>query len=167
MCANYTSGKTAAYLIHIGEGIDQAARDEFAKLGTLTTTSGCLYAPQTTITHGTSFTATEFATMKTKDMKLTWSPASNVALYGATTNIPLALDNGIIVSLAPDWSMGGSQNMLDELRFAKKLSDTQLGGSSQGAGHLHDGHEERRDRARPERRASARSRRACSPTSSS
>jgi hypothetical protein len=61
-------------------------------------------------------------------MKLTWSPASNVALYGATTNVPLALDNGILVALAPDWSMGGSQNMLDELRFAKKYSDTKWAG---------------------------------------
>ena len=66
--------------------------------------------------------------MKAKEMKLTWSPASNVALYGATTNIPLALDNGILVALAPDWSMGGSQNMLDELRFAKSYSDTKWGG---------------------------------------
>jgi 5-methylthioadenosine/S-adenosylhomocysteine deaminase len=128
VCSNYASGKTSAYLIHVGEGLDQAARDEFTKLGTLTTTSGCLYAPQTAITHGSSFTATEFAAMKTKDMKLTWSPASNIALYGATTNIPLALDNGLLVSVAPDWSMGGSQNMLDELRFAKKYSDTNWAG---------------------------------------
>jgi 5-methylthioadenosine/S-adenosylhomocysteine deaminase len=94
----------------------------------LTTTPECLFAPQTTITHGTAFGAAEFAIMKAKGMKLTWSPASNVALYGATTNIPLALDNGILVSLAPDWSMGGSQNMLDEVRFAKKVSDTSWAG---------------------------------------
>jgi cytosine/adenosine deaminase-related metal-dependent hydrolase len=128
VCRNYADGKTAAYLIHIGEGVDQKARDEFTKLGALTTTSGCLYAPQTAITHGTSFTATEFAAMKAKDMKLTWSPASNMALYGATTDIPLALDNGVLVSVAPDWSMGGSQNMLDELRFAKKHSDAAWAG---------------------------------------
>ncbi|MDB4938862.1 MAG: S-adenosylhomocysteine deaminase [Labilithrix sp.] len=128
VCRNYADGKTDAYLIHIGEGVDQRARDEFTKLGALTTTAGCLYAPQTAITHGTSFTATEFASMKAKDMKLTWSPASNIALYGATTDIPLALDNGVLVSVAPDWSMGGSQNMLDELRFAKKHSDTKWSG---------------------------------------
>jgi 5-methylthioadenosine/S-adenosylhomocysteine deaminase len=51
-------------------------------------------------------------------MSLTWSPASNVALYGATANIPAALDAGVTVALAPDWSMGGSQNLLDEMRFA-------------------------------------------------
>ena len=46
-----------------GEGIDATALAEFTKLGTITTTPGCLYAPQTAITHGTAFTATEFATM--------------------------------------------------------------------------------------------------------
>ena len=35
-----------------------------------------------------------------------------------TANIPLALAKGINVALAPDWSIGGSQNLLDELRFA-------------------------------------------------
>ena len=34
-------------------------------------------------------------------MKLTWSPKSNVALYGATTDIPAALAAGVLVSLAP------------------------------------------------------------------
>ncbi len=123
VCKNYASGKTAAYLIHAGEGIDQKARDEFAELGSLTTESGCLYAPQTAITHGTAFGATEWAAMSSKGMKLTWSPASNIALYGQTTNIPQALDAGIVVALAPDWSMGGSANMLEELRFAKQFSD--------------------------------------------
>ncbi len=128
VCANFASSKTSAYLIHVGEGLDAKALAEWTQLGTLTTNAGCLYAPQTAITHGTAFTANEFAQMKAKNMKLTWSPASNVALYGQTTNIPLALDNGVLVSLAPDWSMGGSQNMLDELRFAKKHSDTKFGG---------------------------------------
>ena len=128
VCSNYASGKTSAYLIHVGEGTDDAARAEFAKLGAATTTPDCLYAPGTAITHGTSFGAAEFTTMKGAGMKLTWSPASNVALYNATTDIPTALDNGLVVALAPDWSMGGSQNMLDELRFAKSWSDAHWNG---------------------------------------
>ncbi len=127
VCANFTSMKTEAYLIHNGEGTDAPALAEFAKLGTLTTTDDCLYAPQTTITHGTAFTATEFAQMAASGMKLTWSPRSNVALYAATTNIPAALDAGVLVTLAPDWSMGGSQNLLDELRFADAWDNQQFG----------------------------------------
>lgn len=123
VCNNFTSGTTTAYLIHVGEGIGGAAAGEFAKLGTASTVPECLYAPQTTITHGTVFGATEFTTMAAHGMKLTWSPASNVALYNQTTNIPLALDSGVTVALAPDWSMGGSQNLLDELRFANAWDD--------------------------------------------
>jgi cytosine/adenosine deaminase-related metal-dependent hydrolase len=119
VCANFASGKTRAYLIHVGEGTDASALAEFTKLGTVSTTPSCLLAPQTVITHGTAFGSAEFATMAAHQMKLTWSPASNVALYGSTADIPAALGAGVLVALAPDWSMGGSQNLLDELRFAK------------------------------------------------
>ena len=127
VCNNFASGNTVAYLIHTGEGIDGTALNEFTTLGTLTTTQQCLYAPQTAITHGTAFTTTEFTTMAMKGMKLTWSPASNVALYGKTADIPAALAAGVKVSLGPDWSMGGSQNMLDELRFANDWDDKNFG----------------------------------------
>ncbi len=118
VCASFSAGTTDAFLIHVGEGTNAKALAEFAKLGTASTTPSCLYAHQTAITHGTAFTATEFGIMATNKMSLTWSPASNVALYGATANIPAALDAGLTVALAPDWSMGGSQNLLDEMRFA-------------------------------------------------
>jgi len=127
VCANFTSRATDAYLIHVGEGTDARSLGELLRLGTVSTTPGCLYAPQTTITHGTAFTATEFTQMAAAGMKLTWSPASNVALYGATTNIPAARAAGVLVSLAPDWSMGGSQNLLDELRFAAAWDDAHFG----------------------------------------
>lgn len=127
VCDNFTATTTDAYLIHVGEGTDPKALAEFAKLGTVTTNAGCLYASQTTITHGTAFGPTEFSAMAAAGMKLTWSPASNVSLYGATTNIAAALDANVLVALAPDWSMGGSQNLLDEMRFADSWDDAHFG----------------------------------------
>jgi len=133
VCANFTDGSTDAYLIHIAEGVDATALGEFAKLGSITTTANCLYGTKTTIVHGTALTATQFDTMAGVGMRLTWSPRSNVFLYGAgtdlskTTNVPLAISKGINVALAPDWSMGGSQNLLDELRFADKVDNTVWG----------------------------------------
>ncbi|MBI5611070.1 MAG: amidohydrolase family protein, partial [Deltaproteobacteria bacterium] len=118
VCKNFAKGTTAAYLIHCGEGINDKAKAEFATLNAVSTEDGCLLAPGTVITHGTAFDPPIFATMASTGVKLTWSPASNVALYGSTTDIPSALAAGVVVSLGPDWSMGGSQNMLDELRFA-------------------------------------------------
>lgn len=128
VCSNFTSMTTDAYLIHCGEGTDAAALAELTRLGTLSTEQGCLYAPQTTITHGTAFTAAEFVTMAGAGMNLTWSARSNVSLYGSTTDIPAALDAGLSIALGPDWSMGGSQNMLDELRFDKAWSDAKWAG---------------------------------------
>jgi cytosine/adenosine deaminase-related metal-dependent hydrolase len=127
VCSNVLADKTRAFLVHCGEGTDDAAREEFAKLGSITDPESCLYMPQTTLTHGTAFGAAEFETMAKTGMKLTWSPASNVALYGTTTDIPTALAKGVVVSLGPDWSMGGSQNMLDELRFADAWDNTHWG----------------------------------------
>ena len=48
------SGKTDAYVIHVAEGVDETARNEFATLGTSPRRDGCLYAPKTTIVHGTA-----------------------------------------------------------------------------------------------------------------
>lgn len=127
VCANFTDGSTDAYLIHVGEGVDSVALNEFSTLNTVTTPDGCLYAPQTTITHGVAFAAAQFQTMATAGMKLTWSPASNVALYGKTTDIPAAMAAGVSIALGPDWSMGGSQNMLDELRFADSWDNSHWG----------------------------------------
>ena len=118
VCANFASGKTTAFLVHVGEGTDAKAAAELATLGSSTTPANCLYAPQTAITHGVAFGSAEFAMMGAAGMKLIWSPQSNVSLYGTTADIPTALAAGVTVALAPDWSMGGSQNLLDELRFA-------------------------------------------------
>ncbi len=127
VCKNYAKGDTQAYLIHCGEGVDTLALGEFNTLATLTTEDGCLLSPNTVLTHGTAFGPAEFAKMKENGVKLTWSPASNVALYGTTANIPAAIDAGVLVSLGPDWSMGGSQNLLDELRFADEWDNKHWG----------------------------------------
>jgi 5-methylthioadenosine/S-adenosylhomocysteine deaminase len=127
VCSNFTSARTDAYLIHVGEGVDARSLGELDRLGTVSTTPGCLYAPHDHGHHGTAFARPSLARMAAAGMKLTWSPASNIALYGSTTNIPLARAAGLTISLAPDWSMGGSQNLLDELRFADGWDNAHFG----------------------------------------
>jgi cytosine/adenosine deaminase-related metal-dependent hydrolase len=123
----------SAYLVHIGEGVDQNSRDELEDLRVRSTVDGCLHDPRTIIVHGTAFTGAEFDIMAAAGMNLTWSPRSNVFLYGLgtdlskTTDIPLARSKGIRVALAPDWSMGGSANLLQELGFADMLDNMQWG----------------------------------------
>ena len=133
VCTNIAADRTDAYVIHIAEGVDATARNEFAKLGTITSSAQCLYAPETTIVHGTALGDAELTTAAARGMTLVWSPRSNVFLYGGgsdrtkTANIPLAVAKGITIALAPDWSIGGSQNLLDELRFADQVDNTVWG----------------------------------------
>jgi 5-methylthioadenosine/S-adenosylhomocysteine deaminase len=132
-CDNLASGETDSYLVHVGEGVDAKSLGELAKLATVTTEPGCLTVPETVIIHGTAFGSAEMDELADVGMSLVWSPRSNVFLYGGgtdlskTTNIPLALAKGINVALAPDWSIGGSQNILDELRFANDVDDAEWG----------------------------------------
>lgn len=134
VCDNIAADKTDAFVVHCGEGIDATALAEFEKLGTVTTTAECLYAPETAIVHGTAFGEKELQIMADRGMSLIWSPQSNVFLYGGgtdytkTTDVKLALSLGINVALAPDWSLGGSQNLLDELRFARTVDKEAFGG---------------------------------------
>ena len=127
VCSAISGDTTDAYLIHIGEGVDATAKSEFTKLQTVSTVDGCLFKPETSIVHGTVLGAPEFQEMAGKAMHLIWSPHSDVLLYGATADVPLARASGVEVVLAPNWSITGSQNLLDELRYADMIDDTQWG----------------------------------------
>ncbi|HEY4175729.1 MAG TPA: amidohydrolase family protein [Kofleriaceae bacterium] len=127
VCRNFTAGRTTSYVIHIAEGTDAIARRELTQLASISTTPECLYSPHTTIVHGTALQDGDLNIVAQHGMNLVWSPRSNTFLYGTTTDIPLALSKGINVALAPDWSIGGSHNMLDELRFADELDNTEWG----------------------------------------
>jgi len=125
--ANFASCKTWSYVVHVSEGVpgDTTAAKEW----TSTLTKG-LDVQQLSIIHGTSLGAAEFQHMADKGMKLIWSPKSNMFLYGKTTRIDLAraVTPHLTIALGPDWSMGGSVNLLDELNYAWALSQQQWPG---------------------------------------
>lgn len=127
ICNAFTAGTANAYVVHVAEGVNATARNEFATLAGRA--GGCLIAPQTTIVHGTALQTPEFTQMAAAGMRLVWSPKSNLFLYNDTTRIDLAIAAGVkTIALAPDWSLGGSVNMLDELRAAQKVSSTRWPG---------------------------------------
>src|SRR5262245_53591708 len=78
VCMNFAQDKTDAYIIHIAEGVDQTALNEFNALITVTNPDGCLIDPKTTIVHGLALGDPQLTTMGTAQMSLVWSPASNV-----------------------------------------------------------------------------------------
>ena len=114
--------KTKAFVIHLAEGVDETSRAEFDTLK-----AKKLLQPGTVIIHGTAFGDGEFKAMGAVGAKLTWSPQSNLVLYGQTTNIPLALQYNVPVSLGVDWNPTGSDSIFDELRVAAQVNEERFG----------------------------------------
>lgn len=112
---------TDAFLIHVAEGVDADALAEFSTLK-----AKGLLAPGTAVIHGTAFGDEEFRQMGAAGSKLIWSPQSNLALYGRTTRVDLALRHGVPVSLGVDWNPTGSDNLFDELRVAESVNRRQF-----------------------------------------
>ena len=122
--------ETKALVVHIAEGLptDERSRAEFDTLKQ----KGLLRA-ETVIIHGTALGDAEFAEMARTGAKLIWSPQSNRVLYGATTNIPMALHHGVPVSLGVDWNPSGSDDLFGELRAAAEFNEEQFDGIIQNS----------------------------------
>jgi cytosine/adenosine deaminase-related metal-dependent hydrolase len=110
---------TKSFVVHIAEGAqgDPASLKEFQILQQKN-----LLTASTAIIHDTAFGDTEFQKMGQAGAKLIWSPESNLRLYNQTTNIPLALQHGVPVSLGVDWNPSGSDTLFDELRVAGQVN---------------------------------------------
>jgi 5-methylthioadenosine/S-adenosylhomocysteine deaminase len=115
---------TKSFVVHLAEGVDRKARAEFATLKQ----KGLLTA-QTAIIHGTALGEPEFQEMAQVGAKLIWSPQSNLTLYGQTTEIPLAIEHGVPVSLGVDWNPTGSDDIFEELRAAAKVNEEKFAGA--------------------------------------
>jgi hypothetical protein len=115
---------TKAFVIHLAEGVDENSRKEFELLKM----KGWL-RKQTAIIHGTGLGESEFRQMARVGAKLIWSPQSNFVLYGKTTNVRLALQVGVHVSVAPDWYPTGSNDIFEELRVAAEVNRSAFQGA--------------------------------------
>jgi len=112
-----------ALAIHLAEGTDAAALEEFTFLQ-----SQSLLNPKGVVIHGIPLGASDFQAMAAAGTALVWSPRSNLELYETTANIDAALDAEVEIALAPDWAITGSSNMLDELKVAGRWNRDHLGG---------------------------------------
>jgi hypothetical protein len=61
--------------------------------------------------------------MSANNISLIWSPVSNLLLYLDTIDVKKLLDKNINICLGSDWSPSGSKHVLDELKFAKFVSE--------------------------------------------
>ncbi|HEY3449918.1 MAG TPA: amidohydrolase family protein [Myxococcales bacterium] len=113
-----------AYLPHVGEGINEAAHNEF--LCTTGTANGGhdLVNNKTSFIHGIAAKPSDAKAMAADGARLIWSPRSNVSLYGDTASVPMYARSGVLIALGTDWLPSGSMNLLRELKCAADLNDT-------------------------------------------
>jgi cytosine/adenosine deaminase-related metal-dependent hydrolase len=82
-----------------------------------------LLEPGVSLIHGVGLKPANFAEMAEHRVGLVWSPRSNIELYGDTADVAAAKAAGVVIALAPDWSITGSDGTLGELTWASLWSE--------------------------------------------
>jgi len=116
------SGTLDAWFIHLAEGIDESSRSEFDVL-----VQNNLLVGEIVIVHGTALTQTEFNALGNVGGSIAWSPTSNLLLYGETTDIKTAKEEGVNIMIGPDWGPSGSKSSMHELKTADWWDQNVLG----------------------------------------
>ena len=112
-------------LLHLSEGIDEAAHDHFAALQFPDQTWAI--TPSLAGIHCVALKPEDFQTMQQHGASMIWSPLSNLLLYGETADIAAAKARGIKMGLGSDWAPSGSKNLLGELKVARLVSAAEGG----------------------------------------
>lgn len=118
-------GELDLLAIHIAEGRPEDA--ESAQELDLLDAHGLLTA-HTALVHSVGLSESQLARVHRAGASIVWSPRSNFELYGVTANVDAAFREGVTISLAPDWSPSGSDNMWEEIQYAGRVSREQLHG---------------------------------------
>src|ERR687891_1456788 len=103
-------------LLHLSEGIDDAARRHFQALRV----DERRWAITDALAgiHCAGLRGRDFATLRSRGGTMVWSPLSNLLLYGETADIARAVDERVRIALGSDWSPSGSKNLLGEMKVA-------------------------------------------------
>ena len=112
-----------ARIVHLAEGLRTSggARQHFLDLKT--PDGAWAIGPKFVGIHATALTADDLEVVAEHSGSIVWSPFSNLALYGDTTDVAAALRSGLRVALGADWSPTASKNLLNELKVARIHSD--------------------------------------------
>ena len=112
---------SAPFIVHVGEGVDDAAAAEVGRLEA----AGCLRS-NTVIVHGVAITPVEWERVVARGAGLVWCPASNHFLFGRTVPVRRFLDGPAgapgHLCLGSDSRVTGARDLLDELRAAASLA---------------------------------------------
>ncbi len=114
------------YQAHVAEGINAFARNEFLCVSSTANGGHDLAGPHSSFVHGIPLNANDLLLMATEGTALSWSPRSNLRLYGDTTYVTAADRLGVRIALGTDWTPTGSMNLLRELRCADHWNQQRL-----------------------------------------
>jgi hypothetical protein len=114
-----------AEVYHLGEGISDPALHELTcGIG------GALDAvfENGTVVHGIALQPAQTAILRQRKAWVSWSPRSQIDLYGDTAPVRMLSKMGVGIALGTDWSVTGSVNLTRELACARSYNATYLGG---------------------------------------
>jgi cytosine/adenosine deaminase-related metal-dependent hydrolase len=104
------------FITHIAEGFDEeTVRD----LDTLKEKNGL--GPHSVLIHGIAFTPEDIKDIKKADASIVWCGDSNTFMFNETLNVKEALKQGVNLCIGTDSPMSGGLNILEEMRFDRKL----------------------------------------------
>jgi 5-methylthioadenosine/S-adenosylhomocysteine deaminase len=115
-----TIKRKRCYILHLSEGVDEAARNHFLALK-LPDDKWAL-ADSLAGIHCVGLTADDFEVLAEFKASMVWSPLSNLLLYGKTADVKAARKAGVKIGLGSDWSPSGSKSLLGELKVARLAS---------------------------------------------
>lgn len=117
--------KSTCLLLHLSEGLDRRAREQFLSLKL--EDGNWAITPALAGIHCVGLSEEDLGIMQAYGGALIWSPLSNLLLYGETARIGAAKAAGVPIAMGADWSPTGSKNLLGELKTARLVSAA-LGG---------------------------------------
>jgi 5-methylthioadenosine/S-adenosylhomocysteine deaminase len=109
-----------AYLYHLAEGVDAAARRTFTDLVDNELLDDTLVG-----IHCLGLEPGDLVALGQAGAKAVWSPFSNLLLYGRTIDVAALVDAGVPCAIGCDWSPTGSKNLLQELKVARWAARSQ------------------------------------------
>jgi 5-methylthioadenosine/S-adenosylhomocysteine deaminase len=104
------------FIVHCEEGFDAETQNDVNVLERL----GCLDNHDVLI-HCIGFSNMDIEKVAKAGSSIVWCPGSNMFMFNVTCKIRQILAAGINVSLGTDATHSGSANILEEMRFARKV----------------------------------------------
>ena len=117
--------RSSSLLLHLAEGVDEAAREHFKALRI--GPDRWAITPSLAGIHCAGLAGRDYQILRARGGSMIWSPLSNLLLYGGTADIRRAADQRLPMALGSDWSPSGSKNLLGELKVAWLVSEARGG----------------------------------------